>query len=157
MNIDVTSGLETSRKSSPIRLPLFQVITSDEITKERRNHYPRSAAPGRQPHRSPARTRTTGLSPLPADSIPILGNKLLVLFDGRTVYSPLFSGVFWDIQDYPLEDIDHIEVISGPRRNAMGLSQRGQRRHQHRHKERGRYEVEFYAEAGGRANAQPRT
>jgi len=43
-----------------------------------------------------------------------LSNKLLVLIDGRTVYSPLFSGVFWDQQDYLLEDVDRIEVISGP-------------------------------------------
>src|SRR3984893_16816496 len=43
-----------------------------------------------------------------------LGNKLLVMIDGRTVYSPLYSGVFWDVQDYLLEDIDRIEVISGP-------------------------------------------
>src|SRR6185312_10894547 len=34
-----------------------------------------------------------------------LANKLLVMIDGRTVYTPLFSGVFWDIQDYLLEDI----------------------------------------------------
>jgi iron complex outermembrane receptor protein len=40
-------------------------------------------------------------------------NKMLVLFDGRTVYSPLFSGVFWDRQDTLLEDIDRIEVIRG--------------------------------------------
>jgi iron complex outermembrane receptor protein len=43
-----------------------------------------------------------------------LANKLLVLVDGRTVYTPLFAGVFWDAQDYLLEDIDRIEVISGP-------------------------------------------
>jgi iron complex outermembrane recepter protein len=43
-----------------------------------------------------------------------LGNKLLVMIDGRTVYTPLYSGVFWDEQDYLLEDIDRIEVISGP-------------------------------------------
>jgi iron complex outermembrane recepter protein len=43
-----------------------------------------------------------------------LANKLLVLMDGRTVYTPLYSGVFWDVQDYLLEDIDRIEVISGP-------------------------------------------
>jgi iron complex outermembrane receptor protein len=43
-----------------------------------------------------------------------LANKLLVLVDGRTVYTPLFSGVLWDAQDYLLEDIDRIEVISGP-------------------------------------------
>jgi iron complex outermembrane receptor protein len=41
-------------------------------------------------------------------------NKLLVLMDGRAVYTPLFSGVFWDRQDYVLEDIERIEVISGP-------------------------------------------
>ncbi len=43
-----------------------------------------------------------------------LANKLLVLMDGRTVYTPLYSGVFWDVQDYLLDDIDRIEVISGP-------------------------------------------
>ena len=41
-------------------------------------------------------------------------NKMLVLIDGRTVYSPLFSGVFWDVQNVMLEDLDRIEVISGP-------------------------------------------
>ncbi len=42
------------------------------------------------------------------------GNKLLVLIDGRSVYSPFFSGVFWDAQVPVLADIDRIEVISGP-------------------------------------------
>jgi iron complex outermembrane receptor protein len=41
-------------------------------------------------------------------------NKLLVLIDGRAVYTPLHAGVFWDVQDTLLEDIDRIEVISGP-------------------------------------------
>ncbi len=44
----------------------------------------------------------------------IFANKLLVLVDGRTVYSPLFSGVNWDVQDTMLEDIARIEVIRGP-------------------------------------------
>ena len=43
-----------------------------------------------------------------------VANKLLVLIDGRTVYTPLFSGVFWDRQNYVLADIDRIESISGP-------------------------------------------
>jgi iron complex outermembrane receptor protein len=43
-----------------------------------------------------------------------ISNKLLVLVDGRTIYSPLFAGVFWDANDVVLEDIDRIEVISGP-------------------------------------------
>lgn len=44
----------------------------------------------------------------------IFANKLLVLMDGRTLYSPLFSGVRWDIQDTDLASIDRIEVIRGP-------------------------------------------
>jgi iron complex outermembrane recepter protein len=44
----------------------------------------------------------------------VLANKLLVQIDGRSVYSPLFAGVFWDAQDVMLEDIDRIEVVSGP-------------------------------------------
>ena len=43
-----------------------------------------------------------------------VSDKLLVLIDGRSVYSPLFSGVIWNMQDYLMEDIDRIEVISGP-------------------------------------------
>lgn len=41
-------------------------------------------------------------------------DKLLVLIDGRSVYTPTFSGVFWDTQDYLFEDIERIEVIRGP-------------------------------------------
>jgi iron complex outermembrane receptor protein len=44
----------------------------------------------------------------------VLANKLLVLIDGRTVYTPLYAGVFWDVQNLVLDDIDRIEVISGP-------------------------------------------
>jgi iron complex outermembrane receptor protein len=43
-----------------------------------------------------------------------LANKMLVLIDGRSVYSPLHSGVYWDVQDTFLEDLDRIEVIRGP-------------------------------------------
>jgi iron complex outermembrane receptor protein len=43
-----------------------------------------------------------------------IGNKLLVLIDGRAIYTPFYSGVFWDQQDVALDDIERIEVISGP-------------------------------------------
>lgn len=49
-------------------------------------------------------------------------NKLLVMIDGRTAYTPLFSGVFWDVQDTLLEDIDHIEVIRGPGSTLWGAN-----------------------------------
>ena len=41
-------------------------------------------------------------------------DKMLVLIDGRLVYTPTYGGVYWDVQDPPLEDIDRIEVIRGP-------------------------------------------
>lgn len=44
----------------------------------------------------------------------VFSNKLLVLIDGRTVYTPLYSGTYWEVQDYPLNDIERIEVIRGP-------------------------------------------
>ena len=49
-------------------------------------------------------------------------NKLLVLVDGRTVYTPLYSGVYWDMQDVLLQDIDRIEVISGPGATMWGAN-----------------------------------
>ncbi|WP_306393810.1 TonB-dependent receptor plug domain-containing protein [Telluria beijingensis] len=51
-----------------------------------------------------------------------LANKLLVMVDGRSVYSPLFSGVFWEMQDVALEDVERIEVISGPGGTAWGTN-----------------------------------
>jgi iron complex outermembrane receptor protein len=41
-------------------------------------------------------------------------NKMLVMIDGRTVYSPVFAGVFWEAQDLVIADIDRIEVVRGP-------------------------------------------
>lgn len=52
----------------------------------------------------------------------VFANKLLVLFDGRSVYTPLFSGVFWDVQDTLLEDLDRIEVIEGPGATIWGAN-----------------------------------
>jgi len=49
-------------------------------------------------------------------------NKLLVMIDGRSVYAPLFSGVFWDVQDVMLEDVERIEVISGPGGTMWGVN-----------------------------------
>jgi iron complex outermembrane receptor protein len=49
-------------------------------------------------------------------------NKLLLLIDGRSVYTPLFSGISWDQQDILPEDIDHIEVISGPAGTLWGAN-----------------------------------
>ncbi len=44
----------------------------------------------------------------------VLANKLLVMIDGRSIYTPLYAGVFWDAHDVLLEDVERIEVVSGP-------------------------------------------
>jgi len=49
-------------------------------------------------------------------------NELLVLIDGRSVYTPRLAGVFWDVQDTLMEDIDRIEVISGPGASLWGAN-----------------------------------
>lgn len=49
-------------------------------------------------------------------------NKLLVLIDGRSVYSPTFSGVYWDVQDLVLADVERIEVIRGPGASLWGAN-----------------------------------
>jgi iron complex outermembrane receptor protein len=52
----------------------------------------------------------------------LFANKLLVMVDGRTVYSPTFSGTYWDVQNPLLEDIDRIEVIRGPGATVWGAN-----------------------------------
>src|SRR5690606_6793692 len=52
----------------------------------------------------------------------VLANRLLVLIDGRIAYSPLFSGVFWEAQEVMLEDVERIEVISGPGATLWGAN-----------------------------------
>ena len=51
-----------------------------------------------------------------------IANKLLVAIDGRAVYTPLFSGTFWEAQDVLLEDVERIEVISGPGSTLWGAN-----------------------------------
>jgi iron complex outermembrane recepter protein len=52
----------------------------------------------------------------------VFANKMLVMIDGRSVYTPLFSGTYWDVQDTMLEDIDHIEIIRGPGATLWGAN-----------------------------------
>ena len=51
-----------------------------------------------------------------------LSNKLLVLIDGRSVYTPMFGGVYWDMQEVPPEAVERIEVISGPGATLWGAN-----------------------------------
>jgi iron complex outermembrane receptor protein len=52
----------------------------------------------------------------------VYANKLLVLVDGRAVYTPMFGGVYWDLQQMPLEHVDRIEIIRGPGATIWGTN-----------------------------------
>ncbi|MEO8463725.1 MAG: TonB-dependent receptor [Gammaproteobacteria bacterium] len=67
-------------------------------------------APGVEVARNGSHTWTISIRGFSND----LSNKLLVLIDGRSVYSPLYAGVFWDVQDVLLADVERIEVVAGP-------------------------------------------
>ena len=67
-------------------------------------------APGVEVARLSSTTWAVGIRGLQSN----FSKSVLVLIDGRNVYTPLFAGVYWDVQDMPLEDIDRIEVIRGP-------------------------------------------
>jgi iron complex outermembrane recepter protein len=111
MEIEVTSVSRKAEKLSQAASAI-QVITREEIRRSGATSIPEALrlAPNLQVAQVDAHQwaiTARGFNSATA-------NKLLVLIDGRSVYTPLFSGVFWDIQDVLLEDIDRIEVISGP-------------------------------------------
>lgn len=110
-NIEITS---VSRR--PERLAdaasAIQVITAEEIRRSGATSLPEALrlAPNLQVAQIDSNRWAISARGFNA----VTANELLVLIDGRTVYTPLFAGVFWDVQNVMLEDIDHIEVISGP-------------------------------------------
>src|SRR5882724_6163102 len=111
MNLDVTS---VSKQPEPFgRAPAaIQVITEDQIRRSGASSIPEALRLADNLDVAQQNSHDWSISARGFNTA--LGNKLLVLVDGRTVYTPLFSGVFWNVQDYLLEDIDRIEVISGP-------------------------------------------
>jgi iron complex outermembrane receptor protein len=111
MNLDVTS---VSKQPEPYgQAPAaIDVITQDQIRRSGASSIPEALRLADNLEVAQKNSHDWAISARGFNTS--LANKLLVLIDGRTVYTPLFSGVFWDVQDYLLEDIDRIEVISGP-------------------------------------------
>jgi iron complex outermembrane receptor protein len=111
MNVEVTSVARHSEKL--IDAPsAIQVITQEEIRRSGATNIPEALRLADNLQVAQKNSHDWAISARGFNTN--LGNKLLVMIDGRTVYTPLYSGVFWDLQDYLLGDIDRIEVISGP-------------------------------------------
>src|SRR5256886_1621609 len=111
MNIEVTS---VSRRAERLAqtASAIQVITQEDIVRSGASSLPEALRLAANLQVSQVDARQWAISARGFNSTT--ANKLLVLIDGRTVYTPLFSGVFWDAQDVLLSEIDRIEVISGP-------------------------------------------
>ena len=117
--IEITSVSRRSQRLQDVASAVF-VITQDDIRRSGATSIPEALrmAPGIQVDR------------IGTDkwAISIRGfngryaNKLQVLIDGRSVYTPLFSGTFWEQQDTLMEDIERIEVIRGPAATVWGIN-----------------------------------
>lgn len=120
-NIEITSVSRRPERLADAPASIF-VITGEDIRRSGYATLPEvlRLAPNLQVARSSASGYAISARGFNNDNG--LANKLLVLIDGRTVYSLSLSGVFWDMQDVMLEDIERIEVISGPGATLWGTN-----------------------------------
>ncbi len=119
MNIEVMSV--SRRPEHLFETPsAIQVITQDDIRRSGATSLPEALRLASNLQVAQVDARQWAISARGFNSTT--ANKLLVLIDGRTVYTPLFSGVFWDVQDVLLSDVDRIEVISGPGATLWGAN-----------------------------------
>ena len=123
-NVNISSVSKSNQALADAPAAIF-VITRDDILRSGATTLPEilRLAPNLYVAQSASSSYTItarGLSGNPA--FVNFTNKLLVLIDGRSVYSPFYSGVFWDMQDVLPDDIERIEVISGPGATLWGAN-----------------------------------
>ena len=111
MQIEVTSAAKKPQKLSQTATAIF-VITSEDIRRSGVTSIPEALrmAPGVQVAHIDHNKWAIAIRGFNS----MFSDKLLVLMDGRTLYNTMFSGVWWDVQDTLMEDIDRIEIIRGP-------------------------------------------
>ncbi len=111
LSMEVTSVSKKKQSLNEVAAAIF-VITDEDIRRSGVTSIPEALrmAPGIQVARMDANKWAISSRGFNSE----FSNKLLVMIDGRTVYSPAFSGVYWDAQDTMMDDIERIEVIRGP-------------------------------------------
>jgi len=119
MNLQVTSVTKHTQKVADAAAAIF-VITQEDIRRSGAASIPEALrlVPGLEVARIDQNKWAIGSRGFNGR----FDNKLLVLIDGRSVYTPLFSGVYWNVQDVMLEDVDRIEVIRGPGATLWGAN-----------------------------------
>ncbi len=116
-NVKISSASKMPERLSEVPAAVF-VITQEDIRRSGATSIPEllRMVPGVQVARISATEWAVNIRGLNE----LFSNKLLVLIDGRSIYTNVFSGVFWDVRDTVLEDIDRIEVIRGPGASIWG-------------------------------------
>jgi iron complex outermembrane receptor protein len=119
MEVNVTSVSRREESANEVAAALF-VLNNEDIRRSGAQSIPEvlRLVPGLHV----AQIDTNRWAVTARGSNSLFSNKLLVLIDGRSVYTQLFSGVYWDAQDTRLEDIDQIEVIRGPGASVWGAN-----------------------------------
>src|SRR5580700_7636415 len=124
MDVEVTSASKTAEPLSDAAAAIY-VITRDDIARSGAMSIPEilRLAPNLEVFQlSPSDYVVTARGFNGDSQTESFSNKLLVLIDGRSVYSPLYSGVYWDAQDVMIQDIERVEVISGPGATLWGAN-----------------------------------
>jgi iron complex outermembrane recepter protein len=121
--IDVTSVSKTREPLSDAPAAVY-IISHDDIMRSAATTIPEMLrlAPNLEVAQVNASTYAISARGFNVNNRTSLSNKLLVLIDGRTVYSPMFGGVYWDMLAVPPEAIERIEVISGPGATLWGAN-----------------------------------
>lgn len=119
MNVSVTSVSKKEQKLSDVPAAIH-VVTADDIRRSGATTIPEAlkTVPGLDVARIDANRWAISARGFNGR----FANKLLVLVDGRSVYTPIFSGVYWENLDYLLQDIERIEVIRGPGATLWGAN-----------------------------------
>ena len=123
-NVEVTSVAKVAQSLSAAPAAIY-VITREEILRSGVTSIPEALrlAPNMQVVQISAGSYAiTARGFGDKREVQTQANKLLILIDGRSVYSPLFSGIFYDAQDIMMEDVERIEVISGPGATLWGAN-----------------------------------
>src|SRR5437899_942852 len=118
-NIQITSVSRHAERLSDAPAAIF-VITGEDIRRSGATRLPEALRLA--PNLEVARSSASSYAISARGFNNTIANKLLVLIDGRTVYTPLFSCEFWDAQDVMLEDVERIEVICGPGASLWGAN-----------------------------------
>ena len=119
MDIDVTSVSKRPEKLFETASAI-QVVTADDIRRSGATSIPEALRLASNLEVAQIDSRQWAITARGFNNV--FADKMLVLIDGRSVYTPLYAGVYWDVQDTLLEDLDRIEVISGPGATQWGAN-----------------------------------